>query len=52
MLTYYMIKEVRIYNGVKTVSSINDIEKIGYMQKRKEIGPPSYTIYKNRLKTD
>ena len=52
-----MRKNVRIYNGDKTVSSINDVGKPDlnrYMQKN-ETGPLFYTIYKksiqNQLKT-
>ena len=47
-----MTKEARIYNGEKTASTINGVGKLdSYMQKN-QTGPFSYTIYKNKLKTD
>ena len=47
-----MTKEARIYNGVKTVSSINSVGKIGQIDAKKEAELSSYTLYKNRLKMD
>ena len=59
-----MTKEVKTYNEVKVVYSINGIAKIRYMQKKmkldhkknrkkeKETRSPTYTIHKNKLKMD
>ena len=47
-----MTKEAQIYNGVKTVSSINGAEKIGEIHAKNETRSPTYTIHKNKLKTD
>ena len=44
-----MTKDARIYNGEKTVSSINDVGKLdSYMQKN-QTGLVSHIIYKNKL---
>ena len=46
-----MTKETRIYNGEKTVSSINGARKTGQLHvKRNEIRTPSNTIHKNKVK--
>ena len=44
-----MAKEARIYNGEKTASSINDVEKTGQLHGKNQIGPFSHTMYKNKL---
>jgi len=46
-----MTKESRIYNGEKTVFSINDVVKTGQLHV-KEIRTLSNTMYKNKLKKD
>ena len=38
--------------GKKTVSSINDAGKTRQSHVKNEIRPPSYTIYKKKLKMD
>ena len=55
-----MTNEVRIYNGLKTVSSINGAGETGQInvkrergrERERETGLTSYTIYKNRLTMD
>lgn len=48
-----MTKEERIYNGVNTISSIQEVlGKLDKYMKKKKTGPLSYTIYKNNLKMD
>ena len=47
-----MTKGARKYNGVKTVYSKRDIEKIGQIHVKNETTPPSYAIYKNKFKLD
>ena len=42
-----MTKEPRIYNGEKTVSSINGAGKTGQPQQKNETRPLSYTVHKN-----
>ena len=42
-----MTKEARIYNGIKTFSSINNIGKTGQIDAKTKIGLSSYTIYKS-----
>ena len=46
-MVHYLTKEARIYNGVKTVYSINGAGK-NWMDtyKKNETRPPSYTIYR------
>ena len=46
-----MTKKARIYNGIETVYSINGVKKTEQLhaKKKNETGPPSYTIYKNKL---
>ena len=36
MVNYYLTKEARTYNGEKTVSSKNDVGKIGQIRAKKE----------------
>ena len=45
-----MTKEVRIYNGEKTVSSINVVGKLESYMKKNQTGLLFHTIYKNKLK--
>ena len=46
-----MIKETRIYNGEKKVSSISDARKTGKLHvKKKDIRTFPNTTYKNKLK--
>ena len=50
-----MAKEAEIYNGEKTVSSINCVGKTGLIYappKTNETRPFSYTTYKNTVKMD
>ena len=47
-----MTKEPRIYNGEKTVSSVNGAGKTGQLHVQFEIRAFSNTIYKNKLKMD
>ena len=52
MVTLSLIKEERIYNEEKTVSSISHAGKTGSYTWRNEIRTFSYIIYKNKLKID
>ena len=45
-----MTKEVSVYNGKKTLSVINGLEKLDSYMKKNKIGPLSHTIYKKILK--
>ena len=48
-----MTKEARIYNGFKTVFSINGAGKTGHIHaKKNETSSLSYTTYKNKFKMD
>ena len=47
-----MIKEARIYNGEKTVSSKSGAGKTGQLYKKNKIRTFSNTIHKNKLKVD
>ena len=51
MGTLSLTKVTKIYNGEKTVFSINDAEKTGQLHV-KEIRTLSNTMYKNKLKKD
>ena len=44
-----MTKEARIYDGLKTVYSLNGVGKTGQIYEKNETGPSSYTIYKLSL---
>ena len=44
-----MIKNARIYNGEKTVSSISDTGKTGQLYQKSEIRPYSNIIFKNKV---
>ena len=52
MVNYAVTKEARLYNGLKSVYSINSVGKTRQIHPKNETGPPSYTIYKNKLKID
>ena len=55
LCTYrYLIltKEARIYNEVKTASSINDTGKTGKLHVKNEIRTLPNTIHKNKFKMD
>ena len=52
MGTVSLTKEVRIYNGEKTVSSINGARKIRQLHENSEIRRFSNTMHKNKLKMD
>ena len=45
-----MIQNARIYNGEKTVSSISDTRKTGWLHQKNEIRTFSNIIYRNKLK--
>ena len=47
-----MTKEARIYNGAKTVSSINGAGKLDSYMKKNEIRTLSNTRHKDKLKMD
>ena len=51
MCTLFLTKEARIYNGAKTVSSINGAGKTGQLRV-KEIRTLPNTIHKDKLKID
>ena len=42
-----MTTEVRLYNGVNTVSSINGVGRTGLVHAKNETRPPTYTVHKN-----
>ena len=52
MFNEYLTKEARAYNGVKTVSSMNSVERSGLVHAKNEIRPPSYTINQNKIKME
>ena len=47
-----MTKESRLYNGGKTVSSINGAGKTGQLHVKNEMRTFSNTTHKNKLKMD
>ena len=47
-----MKKEARLYNGVKTITSVNGVGKTEQTHAKNETIPPFYTTYKNKLKMD
>ena len=47
-----MTKEARLYNGGKTVSSINDARNTGQLHVKNEIRTFFNTIHRNKLKMD
>ena len=55
MGTLFFTKEVRMYNGAKTVYSINGAGKTGpatCKRMKSEYSPAPNTIHKNQLKMD
>ena len=52
MVTISLIKEVKIYNGEKTVSSISGAGKLDSYMQNNEIRMLPHTIHKNKLKMD
>ena len=52
MVTLFLIKEARIYNGEKTASSISGAGKTGQLHVKNEIRTLPNTIHKNKLKMD
>ena len=52
MGTLFLTKEARVYNGAKTVSSINGAGKLDSYMKKNEIRTLSNTINKDKLKMD
>ena len=52
MLTLSLIKDARINNGEKTVSSISGAGKTGQLHVNNEIRTLPNTIEKNKLKMD
>ena len=52
MVTLFLIKEARLYNGEKTASSISGAGKTGQLHVKKEIITLPNTIHKNKLKMD
>ena len=50
MVTLFLIKEARIYNGEKTASSISGAGKIAQLHVKNEIRTLPNTIHKNKLK--
>ena len=53
MITLFLIKEARIYNGEKTASSINGAGKTGQLHvKGMKLEHSLNTIQKNKLKMD
>ena len=48
----YLTKETRIYNGVKTASSINCAGKTGQLHVKNEIRTLPNIIHKDKLKMD
>ena len=52
MVNLSMTKEVRIYSGEKTVSSISDAGKTGQLHVKEWNRKCFYTIYKSKLKMD
>ena len=52
MVTLFLIKEARIYNGEKTASSISGAGKTGQLHAENEIRTLPKIIHKNKLKMD
>ena len=52
MVTLFLIKVARIYNGIKTASSISGAGKTGQLHVKDEIRTLPNTIHKNKLKMD
>ena len=52
MGTFFLTKEARIFNGVKTASSITDVGETGQLHGKNEIRTLTNTIHKDKLKMD
>ena len=52
MVTLFLIKVARIYNGEKTACSISGAGKTGQLHVKDEIRKLPNTIHKNKLKMD
>ena len=52
MVTLFLRKEARIYNGEKTASSISGAGKLDSYIKKNEIRTLPNTIHNNKLKMD
>ena len=52
MVTLFLIKEARIYNGENTASAISGAGKTGQLHVKNEIKTLANTIHKNKLKMD
>ena len=52
MVTLFLTKEARIYNGAKTASSINGAGKTGQLHVKNEIRTLLNTIHKDKLKIE
>ena len=52
MVTLFLIKEARIYNGEKTASSISGAGKTGQLPVKNKIRTLPNTIHKNKSKMD
>ena len=52
MGTLFLTKEVRIYNGAKTASSINSLEKLDSYMYKNEIRILPNTIHEDKVKMD
>ena len=52
MVTLFLIKEARIYNGEKTAFLISGAGKTGQVHVKNEIRTLPNTIHKNKLKMD
>ena len=50
MVNYSMTKEARIYNGEKTISSINYPRILDSLMQKNEIRKFLHTIFENKLK--
>ena len=48
MVSYYLTRQARAHNGVRTVCSINGVGKIGQVQQKTKTRPTTYTIHKDR----
>ena len=52
MDTLFLTKELKIYNGEKTISLLSGAGKTGQPLEKNESRTPSKTIHKNKLKMD
>jgi len=52
MGTLFLTKRARIYNGAKTISSLNGAGNTGQLHEKNEIRTLSNTVHKDKLKID